>query len=931
MEVEYFAPENLTFSEISKDIGHFINGKISEEIKKALLAAKILEEEMLIKIESIDKIGATLKCQNDNENILIKNDNFNNITQKKVQIDCFKEGIKETIPELIHAIPVQSSHNSSIIMNSILRKQLNNIVDKTNLVDKFIDFENILIDHIRQNALPITDSQLLYLRHYTAATATLAYNLVHQYTDSIGMQVQKSIEQISQTEVSHITFKSEGINYVPDYDKMNVNDDTQGQDFDYSLFLESDNKKINVEPVSSDIVVEFAPQEENTHTDIKSCSSLENIDYSSLISIWKNHNFMSSSQIDKTLITCGINTINNFSLRIDSDVINILNSTISTNTPSVRAISLCIIHNLDTLFHDIQLPDGVINLLENIAHFDGKNAPRLFLNIFANELKSQGLPLLGQILLVYDIVKYALNLCTKRKIVNASIQGFEINMEITGKMHGSLSRIGHKYSAHIVIPLLDIDIRTSEYNHSKDAEANGEKITLIEIKKKSFYCTGLPYEAFLPDNPFNEPKTFYELFRNKKFTDYLFHKWCDLNNLSDEDKDKLEAYYFHNGGDEDSTYWDRHNHENPVTFLYNYFCGKDPTMTPDEYQNKAIRIKDEQSKETRQNAVDFETNERGDFDKGTGHYARTSVFIYANLQFLLDDISIGNFCNTGVQSVESVTLNTIVYFDKEVNNILSNPLKYSYDKLSILSKTYQQIYLTRELALHLTTLAIYTDIPLKMFSYFISPNIGILSGLLVSRIYENTEKGHSNLLSRREKIYNITTNAIKVNISAISNYLKDKFLLVYEEFVKHNTTSVFWYNICNSYDKIVALTGKFFALVPDVIVKILKFKAVVFIGHYIPGLLILTATRIIKYYAIDKPKSITQNMIHRLKSYIAFQERKKYDKTIKLHNAVHLLKNKPHANPYRRYVANKIINTYNPNKITNPIRNRQHTNPIRNK
>ena len=180
MEVEYFAPEKLTFSEISKDIGHFINDKISEEIKKALLAAKILEEEMLIKIESIDKIGATLKCQNDNENILIKNDNFNNITQKKVQIDCFKEGIKETIPELIHAIPVQSSHNSSIIMNSILRKQLNNIVDKTNLVDKFIDFENILID-LRQNALPITDSQLLYLRHYTAATATLAYNLVHQY------------------------------------------------------------------------------------------------------------------------------------------------------------------------------------------------------------------------------------------------------------------------------------------------------------------------------------------------------------------------------------------------------------------------------------------------------------------------------------------------------------------------------------------------------------------------------------------------------------------------------------------------------------------------------------------------------------------------------------------------------------------------------
>jgi hypothetical protein len=101
MELEYIPPKKLTLSEISKDIGHVINDKILEEIKKTLLAAKFLEEEALIGIETIDKIGATLKCQNDNENILIKNNDFNNITQKEVQINCLKDGMKDSIPKLI--------------------------------------------------------------------------------------------------------------------------------------------------------------------------------------------------------------------------------------------------------------------------------------------------------------------------------------------------------------------------------------------------------------------------------------------------------------------------------------------------------------------------------------------------------------------------------------------------------------------------------------------------------------------------------------------------------------------------------------------------------------------------------------------------------------------------------------------------------------
>ena len=89
--------------------------------------------------------------------------------------------------------------------------------------------------------------------------------------------------------------------------------------------------------------------------------------------------------------------------------------------------------------------------------------------------------------------------------------------------------------------------------------------------------------------------------------------------------------------------------------------------------------------------------------------------------------------------------------------------------------------------------------------------------------------------------------------SSISNVGEDK-----DSFAFDQTTNSLIFIGNSNYDK-------FIALIPKIITDC---KFLVFVGHYVPGLLIMVATRIIKYYAFDKPKMITQNIINNYRNVI---------------------------------------------------------------
>ena len=81
-----------------------------------------------------------------------------------------------------------------------------------------------------------------------------------------------------------------------------------------------------------------------------------------------------------------------------------------------------------------------------------------------------------------------------------------------------------------------------------------------------------------------------------KFLENLLNNWFEFNKLSIEDINKINAYLNYNS---DDTYWNRHKHENPISFLYNYLYGKDYKMSDAEYLKILEDIRKGQTNETK--------------------------------------------------------------------------------------------------------------------------------------------------------------------------------------------------------------------------------------------------------------------------------------------------------------------------------------------
>ena len=370
----------------------------------------------------------------------------------------------------------------------------------------------------------------------------------------------------------------------------------QKQIFEDCIFPETNEIDVKND-VSSNVVTQKNVDTKNKkfNNDVIDCFTniINKFDYTTIITILKNHHNMRSSEFDKSVLVFFINTFNNFITKIDNDVINTLNNVIKTGKLLKTDILNILLHNLDLIFKNIH--QNTIVLLENIINFNGKNSARLFLNVLSNEFKHQ-LPLIGQVLLIFDITTYLVNIFSKRKIVNRSIQGFEIPVEITAKLHASFKRIGHKYKAHVVLEIFDINTTSSNHNNSEESIQEVLNKVTNEIKDNAYVCTGIPYEVYFKDDPFNDPKTFYEIYKNMKFLENLLNNWFEFNKLSIEDINKINAYLNYNS---DDTYWNRHKHENPISFLYNYLYGKDYKMSDAEYLKILEDIRKGQTNETK--------------------------------------------------------------------------------------------------------------------------------------------------------------------------------------------------------------------------------------------------------------------------------------------------------------------------------------------
>ena len=160
----------------------------------------------------------------------------------------------------------------------------------------------------------------------------------------------------------------------------------------------------------------------------------------------------------------------------------------------------------------------------------------------------------------------------------------------------------------------------------------------------------------------------FETYKDLHFRNKLLHMWMEKEGLSAEERFLYEDYL--NGG-EKKGWWDKHRQENPIQYILNWLKYHNLHSYSDKgFRKLVIDANKKRSKSLDNEHKMDETNERGDKDNNTGDYTRVNTALYANLVLFLNDISIGNIYDTEVGALRSVMSSSIIYFDKEVDELL---------------------------------------------------------------------------------------------------------------------------------------------------------------------------------------------------------------------------------------------------------------------
>ena len=329
---------------------------------------------------------------------------------------------------------------------------------------------------------------------------------------------------------------------------------------------------------------------------------------------------------------------------------------------------------------------------------------------------------------------------------------------------------------------LDIHVERKSTN-GKDATENRKKIVqdyYDQAKVRYYQVTGLPHESVDPDRA--KPTTRYEKEVEAKLYDRLIDEWIETKELNDEQKNIYNSIIRVNNG---NTFWERHQHEDVVTFVKNYYqyltTGKDNLQ-------QLVEVSEEQSKKFFQDLKKVNPEKNADLTRyevlqkkmaynKNGEYSRKQIIYDVNNRLLQNDISMGNLVNTLSTSGNSVGAYSLAYIDKEFMHLKNHGfVDYGLMKINQFGSFASQGYVNSAITSHITSSIGLMEATEKWSDEFLSdwvaPNVYGCSSLAVSSLmcFKNDKFKHMNT---GERFQMITGNALQSNAYPMGNYLWD--------------------------------------------------------------------------------------------------------------------------------------------------------------
>lgn len=329
---------------------------------------------------------------------------------------------------------------------------------------------------------------------------------------------------------------------------------------------------------------------------------------------------------------------------------------------------------------------------------------------------------------------------------------------------------------------LDIHVERKSTN-GKDATEDRKKIAqdyYEQAKVRYYQVTGLPHEVVDPNRP--KPTTRFEKEVEAKLYDRLTNKWMDIKELNDEQKNMYNSIIGINNGD---TFWDRHQHENVVTFVKNYY--QYSTTGKDNLQQLA-KVTDKQSEEffqglkkvnpqKNEELTRYEVEQKKMAYNQNGEYSREQIIYDVNKRLLQNDISMGNIVNTLSTTGNSVGAYSIAYIDKEFMHLKNRGfVDYGGAKISQFGSFASQGYINSAITSHITNSIGLMEATEKWSDEFltdwVAPNVYGCSSLAMSTAicFTNDKFKHMNA---GERFQMITGNAVQANSYSMGSYLWD--------------------------------------------------------------------------------------------------------------------------------------------------------------
>ena len=248
-----------------------------------------------------------------------------------------------------------------------------------------------------------------------------------------------------------------------------------------------------------------------------------------------------------------------------------------------------------------------------------------------------------------------------------------------------------------------------------------------------------------------------------------------------------------------------------------------------DYVNLIIKLRNARSTKQNTALTEYSNEQKKFFDTKDGSYSNKEVIIFANREVMRNHFSAENVVNNGISTSINMITSSIVYADKELEQIKFRKGYYVLDKGGQYTKNYIQSYVTGIATRHsITTLSLldyFKEVTDETLMKWIIPNVAAGVSLTISSIFLICEGQFGNK-SFAESLYDIVDNSIKVNATAIHSYLATQY--------------IFWSGLISKISIFISSLG---------------FTSGV-TGMLVPGIVLAGITRIIKGLLFNKKQIV---------------------------------------------------------------------------